>query len=99
MNKKNLKHLFLVALLEWPSLSWIIAYTMAAGAFTMAAGIAALLNHSAGGDRWFTVLALCVGALCFTALVSLLVLIIVLVWRTDSRIVLVWRTDSRTDKH
>jgi hypothetical protein len=76
MNTKNLKHLFLVVLREWPPLSWLIA-------FTMAAGIAAWRNHSYGGDRVFTVLALCACAICFTALVSLLVLIIVLARRTD----------------
>jgi hypothetical protein len=78
MNKKNRKPLFIVVLREWPTLFWIIAYMMVAG-------IAAWLNYSAGGDRRFTVFALCVGALCFTALVALFALIVVVARNMDSR--------------
>jgi len=66
----KLKPLFIAALREGPAILWIISYTTAAG-------IAAWLNHSAGGDHWFTVFALCVCALGFTALVALFALIVV----------------------
>jgi hypothetical protein len=73
----KLKHLFIAVLCEWPALLWIISYMTAAG-------IAAWWNHSAGGDHWFTEFALCVSALCFTALVAMFALIVVTARRLDN---------------
>jgi hypothetical protein len=66
----KLKPLFLAALREWPALLWIVSYTTAAG-------FAAWLNHSVGGDHRFTVFAICVSALGFTALLALFALVVV----------------------